>query len=103
MTQSGKSGQVQEGLKIYINLPQVSSLPNHGKLLERCFIQGRNVYKKAVEESGLSRQRAHFLRKLYKLVLKYSQLAFCTVPLRYVRSNFKIIEEICERDEERWK
>ena len=29
---------------------------NQGKLLEKCFIQGRNTYKKTVKESGLSRQ-----------------------------------------------
>ena len=34
---------------------------NQGKLLERCFIQRRNVYKKMLKETGLSRQLAHFL------------------------------------------
>ena len=34
---------------------------NQGKILEKCFIQGRNIYKKTVKESGLSRQWAHFL------------------------------------------
>ena len=34
---------------------------NKGKLLEKCFIQGRNIYKKTLKESGLSRQWAHFL------------------------------------------
>ena len=107
MTQLGKSGQVQVGLKIYINLPQVSSLPNviyneskkseiffaasQGKLLERCFIQGRNVYKKTVKESGLSRQWAHFLQRLVKLIEDYNQLLYCTINLKFIRRNFKII------------
>ena len=47
---------------------------NQGKLLERCFIQGRNVYKKTIKESGLSRQWAHFLRRLVKLVEDHNQL-----------------------------
>ena len=34
---------------------------NQGKLLEKCFIQGRNIYKETLKESGLSRQWAHFL------------------------------------------
>ena len=32
-----------------------------GKLLEKCFIQGRIIYKKTLKESGLRRQWAHFL------------------------------------------
>ena len=34
---------------------------NQEKLLEKSFIQGRNIYKKTVKESGLSRQWSHFL------------------------------------------
>ena len=34
---------------------------HQGKLLEKCLIQGRNIYKKTSKESGLSRQWAHFL------------------------------------------
>ena len=74
-----------------------------GELLENCFHQSKKDYKETLVETEIKRQWALFLRKLFQLILKYSQLAFCTVPLRYVRSNFKIIEEICERDEERWK
>ena len=29
---------------------------NQGKLLEKCLVQGRNIYKKTVKESGLCRQ-----------------------------------------------
>ena len=43
MMQSGKSGQVQEGLKIYINLPQVSSLPD---LIYHESKQSENVYER---------------------------------------------------------
>ena len=41
---------------------------NQGQLLENCFIQERNIYKKTVKESGLSRQWSHFLRRLVKLI-----------------------------------
>ena len=34
---------------------------NQGRLLENCFIQGGNIYKETLKESGLSRQWAHFL------------------------------------------
>ena len=40
---------------------------------------------------------------LYKLALDYNQITYCTVPLSYIHSNFKIIEEICKRNKERWK
>ena len=56
---------------------------NQGKLLERCFIQGRNNYKKTVKESGLSRQWAHFLRRLVKLIEDYNQLLYCTIDLKH--------------------
>ena len=42
-------------------------------------------------------------RAFFGRVLEYNQIKYCTVPLRYVRSNFKIIEEICERNKDRWK
>ena len=76
---------------------------SQGELLEKCFHQSKKDYKETLVETEIKRRWALFLRKLYKLVLKYSQLAFCSVPLRYVHSNFKIIKEICERDKERWK
>ena len=37
---------------------------NQRKLLEKFFIQGRNIYKKTVKESGLSRQWSHFYERL---------------------------------------
>ena len=76
---------------------------NQGKLLERWFIQGRNVYRKTVKESGLSRQWAHFLRRLVKLIEDYNQLLYCTIDLKFIRRNFNVIQEICERDTDKWK
>ena len=76
---------------------------NQGKLLEKCFIQGRKIYKKMLKESGMSRQWAHFLRRLVKLVEDYNQFLYCTITLKFVKRNFKIIREICERDPEKWK
>ena len=82
--------------KIYYALLQ-------GQLLEECFLQLKKVYKETLEEMKITRQWAIFLRKLYKLVLDYSEFQFCTVPLSYIHSNFKIIKEICQYDKERWK
>ena len=70
------------------------------QLLEVSFHQSKEVYEKTLVEIG--RRWVQFLRKLHKLVLKYNQLQFCTVSLSYICSNFKIIEEICERDHEKW-
>ena len=66
---------------------------NQGKLLEKCFIQGRNIYKKTVKESGLSRQWAHFLQRLVKLIEDYNQLLYCTINLKFIIRDFKIIQE----------
>ena len=74
-----------------------------GQLLEDCFLQSKKVYEKTLVETKIGRQWAQFLQKLHKLVLEYNQLAYCTVSLSYIRSNFKIIEEICECDKEKWK
>ena len=76
---------------------------NQGKLLEKCFIQGRDVYKKTLKESGLSRQWAHFLRRLVKLIEDYNQLLYCTIDLKFIRRNFNIVREICEHDPDKWK
>ena len=72
-------------------------------LFEKCFLQSKKVYKETLEETKFSRRWVLFLRQLYKLALEYNQIIYCTVPLSYIRSNFKIIEEICERNKDRWK
>ena len=43
-----------------------------GRLLEECFLQSKKVYKETLEETGIERQRAQFLRKLYELILSYN-------------------------------
>ena len=74
-----------------------------GQLLEKCFLQSRKVYKETLEETKFSRRWVLFLQKLNKLTLEYNQIILNYVPLRYIRSNFKIIEEICECNKDRWK
>ena len=74
-----------------------------GELFEKCFLQSRKVYEETLEKTKFSRRWVLFLRKLHKLALEYSQIIYCTVPLNYIYSNFKIIEEICERNKDRWK
>ena len=74
-----------------------------GELFEKCFLQSKKVYKETLEETKFSRRWVLFLRKLHKLALEYNQIIYCTVPLSYICSNFKIIEEICERNKDRWK
>ena len=74
-----------------------------GQLLEECFLQSKKVCKETLGETKITRQWALFLRKLYKLTLDYNQIKFCNVPLSYIHSNFKIIEELCDCDKEKWK
>ena len=40
---------------------QIYFAANQGKLFERCFIQGRDIYNKTLKESGASRRWAYFL------------------------------------------
>ena len=74
-----------------------------GELFEKCFLQSKKVYEETLEETKFSRRWVLFLQKLHKLALEYNQIIYCTVPLSYIRSNFKIIEEICECNKDRWK
>ena len=69
--------------------------------LKKCFLRSKKVYKETLEETKITMQWSVFLRKLYKLILNYSELQFCTVSLCFLCSNFKIIKEICERNKER--
>ena len=62
---------------------------NQGKLLEKHFIQARNIYKKTLPGSGLSRQWACFLRRLVKLTEDYNQIVYCTISLKFIETNFK--------------
>ena len=77
--------------------------PLQGELFEKCFLQSKNVYKETLEETKFTRQWVLFLRKLYKLALEYNQITYCTVPLSHICSNFKILEEICKHNKDRWK
>ena len=74
-----------------------------GELLQSCFHESKETYKKTLKEVKIKRQWAQFLRKLYKLVLNYNQLQYCTVSLRFIQINFKVIEEICESEPDNWK
>ena len=74
-----------------------------GELLQSCFDESKETYKKTLEEVKIKRQWAQFLRKLYKLVLNYNQLQYCMVSLCFIQINFKAIEEICESEPDNWK
>ena len=74
-----------------------------GKLLEDCFRQSKEAYKKILEQVKIKRWWAFFSRKLYKLIHQYNELANCTVSLRFICYNFKAIEEICKSEPDNWK
>ena len=72
-----------------------------GELLQSCFDESKEAYKKTLEE--VKRQWAQFLCKLHKLVLNYNQLQYCMVSLCFIQINFNVIEEICESEPDNWK
>ena len=74
-----------------------------GQLLEDCFCESKEAYKRTLEQVNMKKRWALFLCKLHKLVLKFNKLAFCTVSLHFIRYNFKAIEEICKSDPDNWK
>ena len=102
LTSTQKTIHLQKGIedstrrKIYCTSLQ-------GELFEKCCFRSKKVYKETLEETKFTRWWVLFLRKLYKLALDYNQIMYCTVPLSYIRSNFKIIEEICKCNKDRWK
>ena len=74
-----------------------------GQLLEDCFHESKEAYKRTLERVNMKKRWALFLRKLHKLVLKFNKLAFCTVSLCFICYNIKAIEEICKSDPDNWK
>ena len=74
-----------------------------GELLESCFEESKEAYKRLLEQVNIKKGWALFLCKLHKLVLEFNQLAFCTVSLHFICYNFKAIEEICKSDPDNWK
>ena len=74
-----------------------------GQLLEDCFRKSKEAYKKTLEQVNIKKRWALFLRKLYKLVLEYNQIEYCTVSLHFICYNFKVIEEICKSEPDNWK
>ena len=74
-----------------------------GQLLEDCFRESKEAYKRTLEQINMKKQWALFLRKLHKLVLKFNQLSLCNVSLHFICYNIKAIEEICKSDPDNWK
>ena len=74
-----------------------------GQLLEDCFRESKEAYKRTLEQVNMKKRWALFSRKLHKLVLKFNQLAFCTVSPHFIHYNFKAIEEICKSGPDNWK
>ena len=56
-----------------------------GELLQSCFDESKEAYKKTLEEVKIKRQWSQFLHKLHKLVLNYNQLQYCTVSLCFIQ------------------
>ena len=82
--------------KVYFALLQ-------GELLQSCFDESKEAYKETLKLVKIKRPWVQFLRKLHKLVLNYNQLQYCMVSLRFIRNNFKAIEEICKSEPDNWK
>ena len=74
-----------------------------GQLLEDCFRESKEAFKRTLEQVNMKKRWALFLCKLHKLVLKFNQLTFCTVSLHFICYNIKAIEEICKSDPDNWK
>ena len=74
-----------------------------GQLLEDCFRESKEAYKRTLEQINMKKRWALFLHKLHKLVLKFNQISFCTLSLRFICYNIKAIEEICKSDPDNWK
>ena len=60
-----------------------------GQLLEDCFHESKEASKRTLERVNMKKRWALFLCKLHKLVIKFNQLAFCTVSLRFICYNIK--------------
>ena len=68
-----------------------------GQLLEDCFCESKEAYKRTLEQINMKKRWALFL-------LKFNQLSFCTVSLCFICYNIKAIEEICKSDPaDNWK
>ena len=69
-----------------------------GQLLEDCFRESKEAYKRTLEWVNMKKRWALFLHKFHKLVLKFNQLIFCTVSLCFICYNIKEIEKSCKSD-----
>ena len=74
-----------------------------GQLLEDCFCESKEAYKRTLEQINMKKRWALFLRKLHKLVLRFNQISFYTVSLYFICCNIKATEEICKSDPDNWK
>ena len=71
-----------------------------GRLLDICVTQRKDIYQRMLNKTGIERQWANFLRRLYQFVNVYNQLSYCMVSVSYICRNFKSIEVICKRHPE---
>ena len=99
---------VQRIIKLQGAIKDATRRKNHfahlqGQLLKDCFHESKEAYKRMLEQVNNKKRWALFLRKLYKLVLKYNQIEYCTVSFHFIHYNFKAIEEICKSEPDNWK
>lgn len=105
--------EILTNLEIAINLEKVNYHKNIknkifiGKLLNdvKSNIPDMNDFMAylSMKEIQISKSEIYFAIKLFKLFEKFSKIHLLTLPLRFIKSNFAVIEEILEEEVEFWK
>ena len=56
-----------------------------------------------LEDTGQNYDYNTFLIKLYKLTEKYKQLKYCKLPVRFFKSKFALVKEVCNNNPKDWE
>ena len=74
-----------------------------GNILKQIQDGGRKKFYDFVEDISYNADYCRFLVKFYKLLNMYNKLQNINLPIRYFKTNYTIIKDICQDNQAEWK
>ena len=74
-----------------------------GDILYQIQNDNKKMYRDFVKNIDYNADYCRFLIKFYKLLSVYKKLQHINLPLRYFKTNYFIIKDICKENQEEWK
>lgn len=74
-----------------------------GNILSQIYNKGIKDFHEFIKDISYNADYCRFLVKFYKLLNMYGKLQNTDLPIRFFKTNYIIIKDICKGDEAKWK